>query len=197
MDLSIFQNYLFIINIIGLVLYLINLLLYRYTADLEIYSLITIVSLLGGSIGILVPLLIFQRKLNKEKESIMMSTVFLYCIIPIQIVLYFMIVNGTFSIQFNKLKNFFDENSILLKYLLVINIITFFTYGVDKLLAIKEKNRIRIVTLLGLAFVGGELGGLLAMKLFNHKTSKDYFTVGLPLMFIMHIVVLFYFIFCR
>lgn len=197
MDLSIFQNYLFIINIIGLVLYLINLLLYRYTADLEIDSLITIVSLLGGSIGILVPLLIFQRKLNKEKESIMMSTVFLYCIIPIQIVLYFMIVNGTFSIQFNKLKNFFDENSILLKYLLVINIITFFTYGVDKLLAIKEKNRIRIVTLLGLAFVGGELGGLLAMKLFNHKTSKDYFTVGLPLMFIMHIVVLFYFIFCR
>lgn len=108
-----------------------------------------------------------------------------------------MIVNGAFSIQFNKLKNFFDENSILLKYLLVINIITFFTYGVDKLLAIKEKNRIRIVTLLGLAFVGGELGGLLAMKLFNHKTSKDYFTVGLPLMFIMHIVVLFYFIFCR
>lgn len=197
MDLSIFQNYLFIINIIGLVLYLINLLLYRYTADLEIDSLITIVSLLGGSIGILVPLLIFQRKLNKEKESIMMSTVFLYCIIPIQIVLYFMIVNGTFSIQFNKLKNFFDENSILLKYLLVINIITFFTYGVDKLLAIKEKNRIRIVTLLGLAFVGGELGGLLAMKLFNHKTSKDYFTIGLPLMFIMHIVVLFYFIFCR
>lgn len=197
MDLSIFQNYLFIINIIGLVLYLINLLLYRYTADLEIDSLITIVNLLGGSIGILVPLLIFQGKLNKEKESIMMSTVFLYCIIPIQIVLYFMIVNGTFSIQFNKLKNFFDENSILLKYLLVINIITFFTYGVDKLLAIKEKNRIRIVTLLGLAFVGGELGGLLAMKLFNHKTSKDYFTVGLPLMFIMHIVVLFYFIFCR
>ena len=197
MDSSIFQNYLFIINIIGLVLYLINLLLYRYTADSEIDSLITIVSLLGGSIGILVPLLIFQRKLNKEKESIMMSTVFLYCIIPIQIVLYFMIVNGAFSIQFNKLKNFFDENSILLKYLLVINIITFFTYGVDKLLAIKEKNRIRIVTLLGLAFVGGELGGLLAMKLFNHKTSKDYFTVGLPLMFIMHIVVLFYFIFCR
>lgn len=48
---------------------------------------------------------------------------------------------------------------------------------------------------MGLAFVGGELGGLLAMKLFNHKTSKDYFTVGLPLMFIMHIVVLFYFIF--
>ena len=139
MDLSIFQNYLFIINIIGLVLYLINLLLYRYTADSEIDSLITIVSLLGGSIGILVPLLIFQRKLNKEKESIMMSTVFLYCIIPIQIVLYFMIVNGAFSIQFNKLKNFFFFFSILLKYLLVINIITFFTYGVDKLLAIKEK----------------------------------------------------------
>ena len=50
-----------------------------------------------------------------------------------------MIVNGAFSIQFNKLKNFFDENSILLKYLLVINIITLFTYGVDKLLAIKKK----------------------------------------------------------
>ena len=55
----------------------------------------------------------------------------------------------------------------------------------------------KIITLLILAFLGGELGGLLAMKIFHHKTNKDYFSVGLPLILLMHIVILFYFIFIR
>ena len=90
----------------------------------------------------------------------------------------------------NKIKTFFDNNFILLIYLIVINIITFIIYGLDKWLAIKEKNRVRIATLLGLAFLGGEIGGLIAMRLFRHKTNKEYFTIGLPLILIMHLVIL-------
>lgn len=192
-----FQEYLIVINILGLILYLINMLLYKYTADAQIDWLVTTACLLGGSIGILIPVLIFQRKLNKEKESIIMSSVFLYCIIPMQIILYLIIVNGALDLPLNKVSTFFEKNKIWLYYLIIINIITFITYGLDKFFAIKHKSRIKITTLLGLSFIGGELGGLLAMKLFNHKTNKDYFKVGLCLMLIMHITILFYLIFIR
>ena len=43
-----------------------------------------------------------------------------------------------------------------------------------------------------LAFIGGSVGALLAMYLLRHKTKKDYFTVGVPLIMIMQVVVLFY-----
>ena len=58
--------------------------------------------------------------------------------------------------------------------------------------AAEHRSRIRIVTLLGLAFVGGSLGSLLAVYLLRHKTKKDYFTIGIPLIIVMQIVVIFY-----
>jgi uncharacterized membrane protein YsdA (DUF1294 family) len=195
MSLSLIHEYLLIINIIGLVLYLINQALYRFTASGQIDLLVTIACLLGGSIGVLIPVLIMHRKLNKDNEQILMSSVFLYCIIPIQIIIYLIIRNGVFSIQLSKITNFFKDNKWLLTYLLIINVITFITYGIDKLLAIKEKSRIKIISLLFLSFIGGEIGGFIAMKLFRHKINKDYFSVGLPLIFIMHIVILIYMIF--
>ncbi len=195
MSLSTLHEYLLIINIIGLILYLINQVLYRFTASGQIDLLVTIVCLLGGSIGVLIPVLIMHRKLNKDNEQILMSSVFLYCIIPIQIIIYLIIRNGVFSIQLSKITNFFKDNKWLLTYLLIINVITFITYGIDKLLAIKEKSRIKIISLLFLSFIGGEIGGFIAMKLFRHKINKDYFSVGLPLIFIMHIVILIYMIF--
>jgi uncharacterized membrane protein YsdA (DUF1294 family) len=87
--------------------------------------------------------------------------------------------------------NFISENHWILYYLLVINIITFIIYGLDKLLAIKEKSRIRVSSLLLLAFLGGEIGGYLAMKIFHHKTQKKWFTIGLPLIFLMHVAVIY------
>lgn len=69
---------------------------------------------------------------------------------------------------------------------------TFAAFAIDKIVAIERKPRIRIVTLLGLSFVGGSIGGIIAMYLHRHKTRKDYFTVGLPLIIVMQIVLLFY-----
>ena len=74
----------------------------------------------------------------------------------------------------------------------VINIITFISFGLDKYAANNDKWRIKNVTLLGLAFIGGTIGGLLAMHVFRHKTQKDYYTVGLWLMIIMQILLLIY-----
>lgn len=77
-------------------------------------------------------------------------------------------------------------NSTLIIYLGIINLITCTIFALDKFNAMQNKSRFRIVTLLGLCFIGGSVGGLLAMYLFSHKTQKDYFTVGIPLIIIMH-----------
>ena len=89
MNITVLNNYLIIVNLVGLVLYIINMLLYRYTEKAQIDVLITITSLIGGSIGILIPVLIFQRKINKENEETILSTVFIYCITAIQSIIYF------------------------------------------------------------------------------------------------------------
>lgn len=86
----------------------------------------------------------------------------------------------------------FTEHKYVLIYLGIINVVTFIAFAIDKLNAIGHRSRIRIVTLLGLAFMGGSLGGLLAMYLLHHKTKKDYFTVGIPLIMLMQVVVVFY-----
>lgn len=77
-------------------------------------------------------------------------------------------------------------------YLAIINIVTFIAFAIDKLAAIEGRSRIRIVTLLGLAFIGGSFGGLLAMYTFRHKIKKDYFAVGIPLIIVMQVIVIFY-----
>ena len=87
---------------------------------------------------------------------------------------------------------YFTEYKAFLIYLGIINFVTFAAFAIDKVNAAEHRKRIRIVTLLGLSFIGGSLGGLLAMYLLHHKTKKDYFTVGIPLIMIMQVVVAFY-----
>jgi uncharacterized membrane protein YsdA (DUF1294 family) len=76
--------------------------------------------------------------------------------------------------------------------LLIINIVTFIVYGIDKWKAIEGRFRIRIVTLLGLAFAGGSIGAIIAVYAFRHKINKDYFTVGVPLIIVMQVFLLFF-----
>lgn len=83
---------------------------------------------------------------------------------------------------------------LLLIYLVIINLITFIIFGVDKRAAIKGKQRIREATLLLFAFIGGSLGGLVAIYLFRHKTRKPKFTVTIPLMLILQIAAILYFL---
>ena len=60
-------------------------------------------------------------------------------------------------------------------YLLIINIITFVVWGIDKRKAIKKKWRIKEKTLLILTALGGFIGAFLWMNLFRHKTVKSKF----------------------
>lgn len=79
-------------------------------------------------------------------------------------------------------------NIYLIVYILLINIITFILFGIDKYAAIKHIRRIREITLLGLSLIGGALGGLIAMYLFRHKTTKLLFKYGIPLLLITNTI---------
>ena len=79
---------------------------------------------------------------------------------------------------------------IVLIYLAVINVVTFFMYGIDKWKAKKSKWRIRETALLGFAVLGGSLGAWLGMKVWHHKTLHRKFRYGVPLLIIVQIALL-------
>jgi len=66
---------------------------------------------------------------------------------------------------------------ILIIYLIMINIATFFYFGVDKIKASLAKRRISEKMLWTLSLVGGSLGGILGMYFFRHKTKKLSFQI--------------------
>ena len=72
-------------------------------------------------------------------------------------------------------------------YIALINILTFFVYGLDKSAAVKQKQRIPNRVLLGLAAIGGSAGALAGMYTFRHKTQKKYYTITVPLLLILQI----------
>lgn len=73
-------------------------------------------------------------------------------------------------------------------YLLLINLFGFILALSDKNRAIKKKQRIRERTLLGFAVLGGGVGLLLAMLIANHKTRKNKFMIGVPLITVIHFI---------
>ncbi len=79
---------------------------------------------------------------------------------------------------------------VLWTYLIIINAAGFFIMLADKRKAIKKEWRIPESTLLGVAAMGGSFGTLLAMRLFRHKTLHTKFSVGVPLLLLVHIVLL-------
>lgn len=187
--MNVFEKYLIAINIIGFLMYFINFLLYKYTKSANIDVILTLLALAGGSLGIFAFIALFDRKSVKEN---MMSRVFLICVLIIQIIAA-LFIKGFHGDKINfAFWEFFGRNKILMIYLGIINVITFLAFAIDKHHAIKGKRRIRIITLLGLAFVGGSAGALLGMYTLRHKTKVDYFTVGVPLIMIMQAVVVFF-----
>lgn len=73
-------------------------------------------------------------------------------------------------------------------YLCVINIVSFFLYGLDKQKAKRRKWRIPEATLLGVAFMGGSIGAFLGIQIFHHKTKKAKFYIGIPMILGMQII---------
>ena len=79
-------------------------------------------------------------------------------------------------------------------WLILINLVTFFVFGVDKLKAKRKVNhesirRVPEKTLFLLAAIGGSIGALLGMKVWHHKTLHKSFRFGIPAILILQILV--------
>lgn len=77
---------------------------------------------------------------------------------------------------------------ILGSYLCVVNIITFLMYGLDKQKARMHRFRIPESVLIGAAAIGGSVGAYAGMKVFHHKTRKVKFYIGVPVIFILQVM---------
>ena len=82
---------------------------------------------------------------------------------------------------------------MIIKYLLAINVLTFAVYGEDKWKARQGRWRVPEATLLGLAALGGSAGAWVAMQLFRHKTKTNKFRYGVPIMFVLQLAAVLYF----
>lgn len=78
-------------------------------------------------------------------------------------------------------------------YVVVINILGFFAMGIDKYKAKKGKWRIPENTLFMFTILGGGIGTIAGIYAFRHKTKKLKFTIGMPLILILEILLILYF----
>ncbi len=79
---------------------------------------------------------------------------------------------------------------LIVTYAVLINVITFGTYGLDKYKAKAGSWRTPEKTLLLLAAVGGSIGALLGMKVFHHKTMHKKFYIGVPLILVLQLLLI-------
>ena len=87
------------------------------------------------------------------------------------------------------------KGHLLLSIYILINLIVFFLYGIDKWKAIHHKWRIPEAHLI-LAGVFGIFGAVLGMLLFRHKIRKPKFYIGLPAIFILELMCVILYIKC-
>lgn len=84
--------------------------------------------------------------------------------------------------------------TILIAYLVVINIAAFILYGLDKGKAKAGAWRIPEKTLLGIAVIGGSVGAIAGMNFFHHKTKHPQFKYGLPAILVLQLAAAAYFL---
>ncbi len=77
---------------------------------------------------------------------------------------------------------------MLVFYLLLVNLFTFFLFAEDKKRAKKDMWRIPERTLVLFALFGGSIGALAGMYVFRHKTKKWKFRIGIPLILGMQMI---------
>lgn len=85
--------------------------------------------------------------------------------------------------------NFNNNEIYLLIYLIIINLLSFILFGIDKGKAKRKEWRISEASLLGISILGGAIGSLIGMVIFKHKLSKKPFYLGIPLIIVINKIV--------
>ena len=79
-------------------------------------------------------------------------------------------------------------------YFIIINLIGFFIMWLDKRKAKKGAWRIPEKTLFIITALGGGIGTIAGMYTFHHKTQKIQFVIGFPLITILEIITIIWFL---
>ena len=81
----------------------------------------------------------------------------------------------------------------LICYIVVINLVSFMMFGIDKYKARRGQWRISEATLLAVAAIGGSIGAWMGMKVWHHKTLHSKFRYGVQIILLVHIALMAYF----
>lgn len=87
------------------------------------------------------------------------------------------------------MQEIFTVQNILI-YLIIINLIGFLIMYIDKQKAKNGSWRIPENTIFVITAIGGGIGTISGMYKFRHKTKKKIFTIGLPFLLIMDILLI-------
>lgn len=82
-----------------------------------------------------------------------------------------------------------ENMNLMFEYLLGMNLISFVLCGIDKWSAKMHKWRISENNLLLYCIMGGSIGFILGMKVFSHKTRHLKFTLGVPFILLIQLIV--------
>ena len=94
------------------------------------------------------------------------------------------------------IQEIFSIKNIII-YFIIINLIGFLIMYIDKRKAKKGKWRVPEKTLFIITALGGGIGTIAGMYTFRHKTQKIAFVIGFPLITILEIITVVYFVFFK
>lgn len=77
-------------------------------------------------------------------------------------------------------------------YLIIMNIVSFGLFALDKYRARNGEWRIEERNLFLSAILGGSIGGLLGMYIMHHKTRHLKFKIGMPLIIVIQIILIYF-----
>lgn len=80
-------------------------------------------------------------------------------------------------------------------YLICVNIVGFLSMALDKSRARRGKWRLSEAALFIFAGIGGSLGSIFGMYVLRHKTKHLRFTIGLPAILVIQLVIITYLFF--
>lgn len=145
----------------------------------------------GGPIGMLAALFTFTgsgggRRVNKYNIAWWFSAIVCLIVWAVIVLTWTGVLRPALALE--SLLSGFNKTALVVlgSYLAVVNLAAFGMFYADKYSACRNGRRIPELHLLGIALLGGSAGGMLAMRLFRHKTRKWYFAYGLPLFIVLH-----------
>ncbi len=82
-------------------------------------------------------------------------------------------------------------NEFFIAFFITLNIGSFIYFGLDKRKAQKSRHRITETKLLIMTLIGGTIGSILGMLIFNHKTAKKSFILKILVIMLIQIFVIY------